>query len=255
MSILPENTHVVVTGGGRGIGAAVAERLAHLGGCLTLMGRTGRTLEACCAVIPGSRFQCMDVTDESSVNKAFAKARESFGPVGILINNAGSVISTPLERMDSAAWRTMLEVNLFGTFLCTRSVLPDMRAADWGRIINISSTAGLKGYPYVSAYCAAKHGVVGLTRSLALETANTGITVNALCPGYTQTDLLDGALKTITEKTGMNREQAENRLKTANPQGRFIQPAEVAAAVAWLCLPGSESITGQAIAIAGGEVM
>ncbi len=255
MDKLPENTHVVVTGGGRGIGAAIAERLAQLGGRLTLMGRTAETLEARTAHIPGSRFQRMDVTDESSVESAFAEAREKFGPVGILVNNAGAVISGPLERMDSAAWRTMLDVNLFGIFLCTRQVIPDMHSAGWGRIINIASTAGLKGYPYVSAYCAAKHGAVGLTRSLALETARTGITVNALCPGYAETDLLEGALQAITEKTGMGRNQAEDRLKAANPQGRFIQPEEVAAATAWLCLPGSESITGQAIAIAGGEVM
>ncbi|MGH8248757.1 MAG: SDR family NAD(P)-dependent oxidoreductase, partial [Gammaproteobacteria bacterium] len=197
----------------------------------------------------------VDVTQEPAVNEAFRRARDAFGPVAILINNAGAAASAPFEGTGTETWSRMLEVNLNSIFYCTRPVLPDMRAASWGRIINIASTAGIKGYAYITAYCAAKHGAVGLTRALAMETAQSGITVNAVCPGYTQTDLLDEAIANIMDKTGMDRAAAEVALKSVNPQNRFIDPKEVAATVAWLCLPGSESISGQAIALAGGELM
>lgn len=249
------NVHAVVTGGARGIGAAIVDRLDGLGARLTLMGRQLEPLQQKCTGLRSAQAIVADVTREDAVTTAFARARETFGPVGILVNNAGAASSGPLDRLTLADWQAMLDVNLTSVFLCTRAVLPDMRAGKWGRVINIASTAGLKGYAYVGAYCAAKHGAIGLTRALALETARNGITVNALCPGYTNTDLLDGALEKIMAKTGMDRAAAEQQLKAVNPQQRFIEPHEVGAAVAWLCQPGSESITGQALAIAGGEVM
>lgn len=250
-----KNYHAVVTGGSRGIGAAIAEHLDGLGVRLTLMGRHREPLEVRCRGLSQAQAITVDVTDEHAVNEAFRQARETLGPVAILINNAGAAESAPFERTDSKTWHRMLDVNLTGIFHCTRPVLKDMRAAGWGRIVNIASTAGIKGYAYISAYCAAKHGAIGLTRALAMETARTGITVNAVCPGYTETDLLEAALRNIMDKTGMDRAAAEAALKSVNPQNRFIDPKEVAATVAWLCLPGSGSVSGQAIALAGGEVM
>ncbi len=249
------NHHAVVTGGGRGIGAAITDKLDQLGLRISVMGRSLDVLEQKCAELSAARPVVVDVTDQDSVVSAFAEARQHFGPVSILVNNAGAAHSAPFSRMDKADWQHMLDINLGGVFDCTRQVYDDMKEAGWGRIINIASIAGLKGHPYVTAYCAAKHGVIGLTRALALEAARTGITVNAICPGYTNSDMLSDALSNIIDKTGMSLEQAEDQIKGLNPQHRFIEPEEVAATVAWLCLPGSESITGQAIAIAGGEVM
>ena len=247
--------HAVVTGGGRGIGAAIADEMNRLGARITLMGRTESALHAKAEQLDRASAVQVDVADEKTVLEGFGAAIAGFGPVDILVNNAGAAYSSPFTRMDGNSWEQALAVNLNGVFYCSRQVLDDMLEADWGRIINIASTAGLTGYAYVSAYCAAKHGVIGLTRSLALELAGTGITVNAICPGYTNTDLIAGAITRIMDKTGMTQEDAENRLKSVNPQHRFIEPAEVAAAAAWLCLPGTESITGQSIPIAGGEVM
>ena len=247
--------HAVVTGGGRGIGAAIADEMNRLGARITLMGRTESALRSKAEQLDRAAAVQVDVADEKTVLEGFGAAIAGFGPVDILVNNAGAAYSSPFTRMDSNSWEQALAVNLNGVFYCSRQVLDDMLEADWGRIINIASTAGLTGYAYVSAYCAAKHGVIGLTRSLALELAGTGITVNAICPGYTNTDLIAGAITRIMDKTGMTQEDAENRLKSVNPQHRFIEPAEVAAAAAWLCLPGTESITGQSIPIAGGEVM
>jgi NAD(P)-dependent dehydrogenase (short-subunit alcohol dehydrogenase family) len=246
--------HAVVTGAGRGIGLAIAAALAGAGARVTLMGRDRARLDAAVATLPDAAGITVDVTDEASVRSAFGAARERCGPVAVLVNNAGQAESAPFARTDLALFQRMVAVNLTGTFLCTREALPDMLAEGSGRIVNIASTAGLVGYAYVSAYCAAKHGVVGLTRALALETAKRGITVNAVCPGYTETDIVRDAVANIVSKTGKTEAEARETLTARNPQGRMVQPGEVADAVLWLASPGAAAITGQAISVSGGEV-
>jgi NAD(P)-dependent dehydrogenase (short-subunit alcohol dehydrogenase family) len=249
--------HAVVTGGGRGIGAAITRALLRCGAHVTVLSRSAGPLDATrAAFAPYDRLDvtAADVADGDAVGEAFAEARTRSGPIDILINNAGQATSAPFRSTDRALWRRMLAVNLDGTFHCTQAALPGMLDAGWGRIVNIASTAGLTGYSYVSAYCAAKHGVVGLTRALAIEVATTGVTVNAVCPGYTATDLMSEAVANIVARTGKTPEEAAAALTARNPQRRLVRPAEVANAVAWLCLPGSEAVTGQAIAVAGGEI-
>jgi NAD(P)-dependent dehydrogenase (short-subunit alcohol dehydrogenase family) len=242
--------HAVVTGGSRGIGRAVAAALLAEGATVTIMGRDADRLHAAAAEL-GARVVVIDVTDAASVERAFAEA----GSVDILINNAGHAESAPFKRTDPALWARMIEVNLTGTYLCTRAVVAGMVERDWGRVVNVASTAGLTGYPYVSAYTAAKHGVIGLTRALALELARSGVTVNAVCPGYTETNMLAESVANIMQKTGRSEAEARAQLSAGNPQGRFVQPEEVAHSVLWLCLPGSDAMTGQAIAVAGGEIL
>jgi NAD(P)-dependent dehydrogenase (short-subunit alcohol dehydrogenase family) len=245
--------HAVITGGGTGIGAAVAEALAADGVRLTLMGRHLQPLETKAATLKNAQSVCCDVTDSENVAAAFEQARTEFGPIDILVNNAGAAATAPFHKMDIQHWRRMMSVNLDGVFNCTRAVYEQMRTCGWGRIVNVASTAAVKGYAYVSAYCAAKHGVLGLTRSLALEAAQSGVTVNAVCPGYTDTDIVRDAVKNIVDKTGHTEDEALAELTSDNPQGRLIQPSEVADAVVWLCRPESASITGQSIVVAGGE--
>lgn len=251
--------HALVTGAGRGIGAAIARGLARAGAAVTLAGRQRDALDALAAEIQahGTRVHVisMDVTDEGSVSAGCADAEAALGVIDILVNNAGAAESAPLARMDRAHWDRMLGVNLTGVFLCCRAVLPGMMQRKLGRVVNIASTAGLRGYAYVAAYTAAKHGVIGLTRALALEAARRGVTVNAVCPGYTETDMLERTIANIQAKTGRTADEARAELQRTNPQDRLIQPEEVAAAVVWLCGPGTDSVTGQSIAVAGGEVM
>ena len=241
--------HAVVTGGGSGIGDAIAKRLLADGVRVTLMGRSLQRLQGQQAALGDVAIQACDVGDEDSVTDAFA----AVGDVDILVNNAGQVETAPLARTSLELWQRLLNVNLTGTFLCSRAVLPGMVARGQGRIVNVASTAALKGYAYVAAYCAAKHGVLGLTRALAVEVAARGVTVNAVCPGYTETDIVAAAVENIVAKTGRTPEQARAELAKANPQGRLIQPEEVADAVAWIV--ASSAVNGQAIAICGGETM
>ena len=253
-----QGRHAVVTGGGRGIGAAIARALAAQGARITLMGRTQATLEREAAglrTLTEVHCRTVDVADAGSVEAAFIAAADALGPVAILVNNAGQAASAHFGKTDPALWQQMLDVNLTGTYLGIRAALPGMLDLGWGRIVNIASTASLRGYAYVSAYCAAKHAVLGLTRSLALELARKPVTINAVCPGYTETDIVRDTLANIQAKTGRSAAEATAELVKNNPQGRFVQPDEVAAAVLWLCQPGSAAVTGQAISVSGGETM
>jgi 3-hydroxybutyrate dehydrogenase len=254
-SRLDGGRHALITGGGTGIGAAIAARLSEMGARITVVGRRPEPLEEVADGLDGAQPVPFDVTDEAAVMEGLKSATERFGPVDVLINNAGAADSSPFTRTTPDAWRAMLDVNLTGVFLMSRAVLPGMVERGWGRIVSIASTAGLKGYAYVAAYCAAKHGVIGMTRSLALEVAQKGVTVNAVCPGYTETELLSESVENIVDKTGVSEDEARAQLLESNPQGRFVSPEEVAEAATWLMSSNAGAITGQAIVVAGGEVM
>jgi NAD(P)-dependent dehydrogenase (short-subunit alcohol dehydrogenase family) len=265
MSASPEfrmqGRHAVVTGGGRGIGAAIARALAAHGAQVTVMGRALAVLQETAASLGGSfkttvsAIAC-DVTKHDDVTSAFAEAVRRHGPVHVLVNNAGQADAGPFTGISLDTWNRILAVNMTGTFLCTQQVLPGMVTAASGRILNIASTAGLKGYARTAAYTAAKHGVVGLTRALAAETARTGVTINAICPGYTEgTDMFATAVDNVMRTKGIAHDEARALLAKHSPRGTLITPQEVADTVLWLCSPGASAMTGQAIAVAAGEVM
>lgn len=239
---------VLITGGGSGLGANLARHFADQGARVVIAGRRLSALRAVEKTHPGLQAIVADVTDEASVAELFRKA----GPCDIVIANAGAAVSKPFLKTGADDWGQMIGVNLTGVFLTFREGLRQMEG--WGRLIAIGSTAGLKGYPYVAPYVAAKHGVVGLVRALALEVARRPVTVNALCPGFLDTEMTDRSVATIAEKTGRSAEEARAALAAVNPQGRLIAPDEVAAAALWLCGPGSDGVNGQAVALSGGEV-
>ena len=240
----------LVTGGASGLGADLARHLAEAGATVWIAGRRAGPLEDMAESHARIRPVVADVTDEAAVQAMF----DTTGPCDIVVANACASVSAPFTRTDLATWQQMIDVNLTGAFLTLREGAIRLKGADWGRLIAVASTAGLKGYGYVSGYAAAKHGVVGMVKSAALEMAKTGITVNALCPGFLETEMTDKSVQNIVDKTGMSPEDARKSLEKMSPQRRLIQPSEVSAAAMWLCGPGSEGITGQAIAIAGGEV-
>ena len=244
--------HAVVTGGAKGIGAAIARALASEGAKLTVMGRETKALEAIAVELDAQPIT-VDLTNVDAASRAFSDASRLGGAVEILVNNVGAAESASMEKTSHESWERMIALNMTVAFTCCQQVLPSMKKAGYGRIVNIASTASLRGYSYIVAYCASKHGLLGLTRALSTECVREGVTVNAVCPGFTETELLARSVQTIMSATGRSEEKARQDLLKTNPQGRFISPEEVAATVLWLCSPAARGVTGQAIAIDGGE--
>jgi NAD(P)-dependent dehydrogenase (short-subunit alcohol dehydrogenase family) len=245
--------HALVTGGGTGIGAAIALALAERGAAVTICGRRLAELQTSAKRHDNIHAQAADVTDADSLGRLYRDAQAAHGSFGIVIANAGAAESAPAEKVSRALWDHTIAVNLTGAFLSVQPALAAMRERKWGRVVFIASTAGLRGYAYVTPYVAAKHGVIGLARALAIETAKAGITVNAVCPGYAETPMLERAVDRIVAATKRSESETRSTLAANNPQARFIKPEEVAAAVVWLCAGDSAAITGQAISVSGGE--
>jgi NAD(P)-dependent dehydrogenase (short-subunit alcohol dehydrogenase family) len=254
-----ENRHALVTGAGRGIGAVVVRRLAAMGASVTLVSRTPEPLRALADELAGQHPQSFhvapaDVTDEAQVERAFAEAREALGPVAVLVNNAGASKTRLFPDLPPETWRELLDANVLGATHATRYALADMREIGWGRIVNVASLAGLTAVAYMTAYVASKHALVGFTRALAIEVAKEGITVNAVCPNYVDTDMVTATFQDIADAVGRPVEPIRAMLMRNVPMGRLIKPEEVASAVCWLCHPEQAMVTGHALAISGGAV-
>lgn len=249
-----ENRHALVTGGGTGLGAAISVALADAGAKVTIVGRRRDPLEALAARHSGIRAATADVTSELSIASVFGEAIANNGPLSIVVANAGIAESAPFSRTSLEAFDRMIAVNLTGVFLTLREGARAMAGSKWGRLVVIASLAGLRGYSYVAPYCAAKHGAVGLMRSLAMEFSETGITVNAVCPGYAATPMLEQSVALIVTKTGRSAADARKKLAGINPSGRLVEPGEVAEAVLKLCSPAADGVTGKAIQIPEGAV-
>ncbi|MGI9511889.1 MAG: SDR family NAD(P)-dependent oxidoreductase [Anderseniella sp.] len=252
MQVNLEGQHALVTGGGTGVGAAIAVALAEAGAAVTITGRREAPLKDTADGHAKMGWAIADVTDTNALRAAFSKATDERGPVSIVVANAGVAESQPFSRLTSEQWQHTIDVNLTGVFNTFQRGLEPMLAAGRGRMIAIASVAGLRGSAYVSSYCAAKHGVIGLTRSLAAELGRKGVTVNAVCPGYTETPMLDRTLDNIVEKTGMSRDEAAASLLKGSPTGKFVQPCEIADVVLQLCADDASARNGEAIAMPEG---
>lgn len=253
-----KNRGAVITGGGRGIGQAIVSSLAGAGAAVVVSARSADQIESVAEVLTeagcNAHAVVCDVTDPDQIENLARQAQELVGPVQILVNNAGIASSAPLKAITLEEWNRLLTVNATGPFLCTQAFMPGMLESGWGRVINVASIAGKIGAPYIAAYTASKHAVVGFTRAVAAEVADKGVTVNAICPGYVNTPMTEQSIANITGKTGMSAEQALQHLQSASPQNRLIEPAEVAHLVTCLCDPAAGGITGQAIVLDGGMV-
>ena len=248
------NKHAVVTGGGSGVGAAIALNLAKNKAKVTILGRRDKPLKEIANKHENIDWRVCDVTNANDLEQCYKNIRKKFGKINIVIANAGEAFSMPFHKMSAKDISSIMDINVIGVFNSFKYALEDMESEGWGRMIAISSTAGLKGYSYVSAYCASKHAVIGLTRSLAMELARKGITVNSVCPSYIDTPMTKRTIENITKLTNLSDEDAIQNLVSSNPQERLIQPSEVAETISWICKETSNSINGQSISISGGEI-